>query len=325
MTTIRRTTIAAAWFAFDVVYPVTIGISRRVTASACLLAVVTVGPLAAPAEAADPVLVGAGDISSCATGGDSATAKLLVSIPGTVFTTGDNAYDRGTPAEYANCYDPTWGQVKSRTRPTPGNHDYATAGAAGYFGYFGRRAGSTGKGYYAYNLGTWRIYALNSNCGLVSCSSTSAQVRWLKADLAASRQRWKFLFFHHIIRSSSFHSADDYLFDGILDKYLLQATVGTLAERHGAQIIFNGHDHDYERFARQSPNGVRTAKGLREFVVGTGGRSHYAWGSTKRNSVVRNNTTYGVLKLTLHPGSYSWRFQPVAGKTWTDSGTTSCG
>jgi hypothetical protein len=301
-------------FAFDLGYSRPIGTLRRVTASACLLAVVTIGTVPIPTDAADPVLVGAGDISSCATSGDSATAKLLLSTPGTVFTTGDNVYDRGTAAQYANCYDPTWGQVKTRTRPTPGNHDYATASAAGYFGYFGRRAGSVGKGYYAYNLGTWRIYALNSNCGFVGCGSTSAQARWLKADLAANPRRCVLAYWHHPLFSSGAHG----------NTAVVKSLWNILYAYH-ADVVLNGHDHDYERFARQSPNGVRTAKGLREFVVGTGGRSHYAWGSIKRNSLARNNTTYGVLKLTLHPGSYSWRFQPVAGKTWTDSGTTSCG
>jgi acid phosphatase type 7 len=305
----RRFRHTRVWAILD-----TIGILRRVTATVCLVAVVTIGPVPAPAEAADPVLVGAGDIASCSSSGDSATAKLLLTIPGTVFTTGDNAYDRGTASEYANCYGPTWGQVKSRTRPTAGNHDYRTTGAAGYFGYFGSRAGSTGKGYYAYNLGSWRIYALNSNCGFVGCGSTSAQARWLKADLAANPRRCVLAYWHHPLFSSGRHG----------NNTLVKPLWNILYAYH-ADVVVNGHDHDYERFARQSPGGSPTVRGIREFVVGTGGRSHYAWGSTKRNSVVRNNTTYGVIRLTLRASSYSWRFHPVAGKTWTDSGTTSCG
>jgi acid phosphatase type 7 len=288
-----------------------------------LLTVSVVGLSAAPqrttlggewAVASDPVLVGAGDIASCSASGDTATARLLTSIAGTVFTTGDNAYERGSAAEYANCYDPTWGQVKTRTRPTTGNHDYGTSGAAGYFGYFGSRAGTKGKGYYAYNLGSWRVYALNSNCGYVSCSSTSAQGRWLKADLAANPHRCVLAYWHHPLFSSGPHG----------NSSAVKAFWNILYAAH-AEIVINGHDHDYERFARQSPGGIRTARGLREFVVGTGGRSHYAWGRIKPNSLARNNTTYGVLKLTLHASSYSWRFVPVGGKTYTDSGTTSCG
>jgi acid phosphatase type 7 len=287
---------------------------RRAIAVASLLAIASVGLLPAPTEAADPVLVGAGDIAWCSSSGDTATARLLLNTPGTVFTAGDNAYDHGTKAEYANCYGPTWGQVKSRTRPAAGNHDYATTGAAGYFGYFGTRAGSASKGYYAYNLGTWRIYALNSNCGFVSCGSTSAQARWLKADLAANPHRCVLAYWHHPLFSSGHHGNNS----------MVKALWNILYAYH-ADVIVNGHDHDYERFARQSPSGSRTVRGIREFVVGTGGRSHYAWGTIRPNSLARNNTTYGVIKLVLHPTSYSWRFLPVAGKTWTDSGTTSCG
>ena len=231
-----------------------------------------------------------------------------------VFTTGDNVYDSGTAAEYMNCYDPTWGQVKSRTRPTLGNHDYETWGAAGYFTYFGRHAGSVGRGYYAYNLGGWRIYALNSNCGFVACGSTSAQARWLQTDLAANPYRCVLAYWHHPLFSSGGHGNNTSV-----------KPLWDILYAHHAEVVLNGHDHHYERFARQSPNGVRTAGGIREFVVGTGGRSHGSWSTIRRNSLARNNTTYGVLKLTLQPGSYSWRFQPVAGATWTDSGTTSCG
>jgi acid phosphatase type 7 len=287
---------------------------RRISAAASLLAIASVCLLPATALAADPVLVGAGDIAYCASTGDSATARLLTSISGTVFTTGDNAYQQGSSAQYANCYGPTWGQVRSRTRPTPGNHDYLTSGASGYFGYFGTRAGTKGKGYYAYNVGSWRIYALNSNCAYVSCSSTSAQAAWLKADLAANPRRCVLAYWHHALFSSGPHG----------NNTVVKPLWNILYAAH-ADVVVNGHDHDYERFARQSPSGARTTKGIREFVVGTGGRSHYAWSTIKPNSLARNNTTYGVLKLTLHSTSYSWKFVPIAGKTYTDSGTTSCG
>jgi hypothetical protein len=286
---------------------------RRISAAASLLAIASVCLLPATALASDPVLVGAGDIAYCASTGDSATARLLTSISGTVFTTGDNAYQQGSSAQYANCYGPTWGQVRSRTRPTPGNHDYLTSGASGYFGYFGTRAGTKGKGYYAYNVGSWRIYALNSNCAYVSCSSTSAQAAWLKADLAANPRRCVLAYWHHALFSSGPHG----------NNTVVKPLWNILYAAH-ADVVVNGHDHDYERFARQSPSGARTTKGIREFVVGTGGRSHYAWSTIKPNSLARNNTTYGVLKLTLHSTSYSWKFVPIAGKTYTDTGTTAC-
>jgi hypothetical protein len=287
---------------------------RRVTATASLLAIVSAGLFSSTTLAADPVLVGAGDIAYCGSTGDSATARLLLSISGTVFTTGDNAYDRGTSTEYANCYGPTWGQVRSRTRPVSGNHEYLTSGAAGYFGYFGSRAGTKGKGYYAYNVGSWRIYALNSNCAYVSCSSTSAQAAWLKADLAANPRRCVMAYWHHPLFSSGQHGNNTAV-----------KPLWNILYAYHADVVVNGHDHDYERFARQTPGGVRTERGIREFVVGTGGRSHYAWSTIKTNSLARNNTTYGVLKLTLHSTSYSWKFVPVAGKTYTDSGSTVCG
>jgi hypothetical protein len=287
---------------------------RRVTATASLLAIVSAGLFSSTTLAADPVLVGAGDIAYCGSTGDSATARLLLSISGTVFTTGDNAYDRGTSTEYANCYGPTWGQVRSRTRPVSGNHEYLTSGAAGYFGYFGSRAGTKGKGYYAYNVGSWRIYALNSNCAFVSCSSTSAQATWLKADLAANPRRCVMAYWHHPLFSSGEHGNNTTV-----------KPLWNILYAYHADVVVNGHDHDYERFARQTPGGVRTERGIREFVVGTGGRSHYAWSTIKTNSLARNNTTYGVLKLTLHSTSYSWKFVPVAGKTYTDSGSTVCG
>jgi len=287
---------------------------RRVTATASLLAIVSAGLLSSTTLAADPVLVGAGDIASCGSTGDSATARLLSSISGTVFTTGDNAYDRGTSTEYANCYGPTWGQVRSRTRPVSGNHEYLTSGAAGYFGYFGSRAGTKGKGYYAYNVGSWRIYALNSNCAYVSCSSTSSQAAWLKADLAANPRRCVMAYWHHPLFSSGQHGNNTAV-----------KPLWNILYAYHADVVVNGHDHDYERFARQTPSGFRTERGIREFVVGTGGRSHYTWSTIKTNSLARNNTTYGVLKLTLHSTSYSWKFVPVAGKTYTDSGSTACG
>jgi hypothetical protein len=258
------------------------------------------------------VLVGAGDIAVCGSGGDEATAALLDGIPGTVFTAGDNAYGDGTPKQFARCYDPTWGRHKARTRPSPGNHDYKTGDGAGYFGYFGARAGPAGRGYYSYELGAWHVISLNSN---IRMSAGSPQEQWLRADLAANKKRCVLAYWHHPRFSSSDHHGNDEqtqpLFQALYD--------------HAAEIVISGHDHTYERFAPQTPEGAAApGRGIRQFVAGTGGRSHYSFGAPLPNSEVRDNTTFGVLKLTLDPGSYSWSFVPEAGGSFTDSGKDTC-
>jgi hypothetical protein len=264
------------------------------------------------AQAGDPVLVGAGDIATCKQQGDEATAKLLANISGTVFTLGDNVYENGTAAEFANCYGPSWGTFKYRTRPSVGNHDYNTAGATGYFGYFGAKAGDPSKGYYSYNMGSWHIVALNSNCWKVACAAGSTQERWLRADLAAHPSKCTLAYFHH----PRFSSGGNYTEVAPFWKALYEAR---------AEVVLSGHVHAYERFAPQNPSGVAdSAKGIREFIVGTGGKQLGRLDYLKPNSQVRNNTTYGVLKLILHSSSYEWKFVPIAGKTFTDSGTKMC-
>lgn len=259
----------------------------------------------------DPVLVGAGDI---ATGGpgDDATAALLDDIDGTVFTTGDNVYDRGTAAEYARYYDPTWGRHRARTRPSPGNHDYLTDGAAGYFGYFGDAAGVPGQGYYSYELATWHVIALNSS---IAMSPGSAQEQWLRADLAAHPTQCTLAYWHDpVFTSGESHPPST------VARPLYQALYDS-----GADVVVWGHNHQYERFAPQDPTGaLDPARGLRAFVVGTGGASHYSFGPVRANSEVRNADTFGVLAFTLHPGGYDWRFVPEAGRTFSDSGTGLC-
>ena len=265
---------------------------------------------------ADPVFVGAGDIASCSSSGDEATAALLDAIPGTVFTLGDNAYESGTATEFANCYDPSWGRHKARTFPAPGNHDYFTLNASGYFSYFGAAAGDPTKGYYSYDLGTWRIIVINSNCAVVEgCYVGSPQEQWLRADLAAHPTACTLAYWHHPrFSSGSTHGSSTEM----------QPIWQALYEA-GADVVLSGHEHNYERFAPQDPNGnLDTVHGIREFVVGTGGASHYAFGTMLPNTEVRNSDTYGVLKLTLHPGSYDWQFVPEAGKTFTDSGSALC-
>jgi acid phosphatase type 7 len=265
--------------------------------------------------AGDPVLVGAGDIAGCDTTGDEQTAKLLDNISGTVFTLGDNVYNSGTAAQFANCYGPSWGRHKARTKPSVGNHEYLTSGASGYFGYFGSAAGDPKKGYYSYDKGSWHIVVLNSNCSPVGgCAAGSAQERWLRADLANHPNKCTLAYFHAPLYSSGEHGSSAYVRP--FWNALYQAN---------ADVVLSGHDHDYERFAPQDANGVADPeRGIREFVVGTGGKSHYPFGTIRPNSQVRNANTYGVLKLTLHAGSYEWKFVPVAGKTFTDSGTTGC-
>ena len=261
------------------------------------------------------VLVGAGDIGDCTKIWDSLTANLLDTIPGTVFAAGDNAYEDGTPAEYANCYGPTWGRFKARTRPVPGNHDYNTPGAAGYFGYFGAAAGDPAKGYYSYDLGAWHIIALNSN---IAMDVGSAQEQWLRADLAAHPTVCTLAYWHHPLFSSSTVAVQD----------AAQAAWRDLYDA-GAELVINGHHHDYERFAPQTPTGVvDTVHGIREIVVGTGGgEGLFPFATTAPHSEVRNNETFGVLKLTLGLIGYEWKFIPIEGpqfSSFTDSGSGTC-
>ncbi len=263
--------------------------------------------------APDPVLVGAGDVSTCASTWDSKTAALLDRIAGRVFVPGDLAYPGGTRAQFRDCYGPTWGRWRLRTSPAPGNHEYNSAGAAPYFAYFGARAGTAGKGWYAYDLGTWRIYSLNANCTRVGCGPGSAQVQWLRADLAAHARACVAAIWHQPLFSSGVHGNDP------LVRPLWQAL-----QDAGAEVVINGHDHDFERFAPQTATGVADPAGITEFVVGTGGASLRAIAAVQTNSVRRSASTHGVLKLTLRTGGYDWAFVPVAGQTFTDRGSASC-
>ena len=267
---------------------------------------------ATPLPAGDPVLVGAGDIAHCSNDGDEITASMLDNIPGTVFTTGDNVYRDGSAEEFANCYDPTWGRHKDRTYPSPGNHDYHTPDGAGYFDYFGSRAGEPGKGYYSYDLGDWHIIVLNSN---LPVKAGTPQEQWLRADLAAHPVACTLAYWHHPrFSSGTVHGSDESM------QPLWQALY-----EHGADVILGGHEHNYERFAPQDPRGIADpTRGIRQFVIGSGGRSHYEFGIPIANSEVRNGNTNGLLKLTLHDNSYSWEFIPEPGKSFTDSGNAPC-
>jgi acid phosphatase type 7 len=263
-----------------------------------------------------PVVVAAGDIADCHSRGDEATAKLLGSIHGTILALGDEAYEDGSPEEFVNCYGPTWGRFKERTKPAPGNHEYATPNAEGYFGYFGKAAGSAGEGYYSFDLGDWHLIALNSNCAEVGgCTRRSAQGRWLRRDLASHPSRCTLAYFHYPLFTSGQYRP------GVPEVRPLWKVL----YKAGADVVLNGHDHNYQRFAPQDPDGkADPERGIREFVVGTGGRSHYAIDSPIANAQRYDDATFGVLKLTLLSGSYDWKFVPVAGQSFSDSGTASC-
>jgi hypothetical protein len=270
-----------------------------------------------PTTAQDPVLVGAGDIANCASNYSSLTAPLLQNIPGTIFTAGDNANPDGSTDQFNNCFNATWGQFKSRIKPAAGNHDYMTAGAAPYYAYFGSAAGDPQKGYYSYDLGTWHIIVLNSQCTTVgSCKAGYPEEQWLLADLKAHTTNRCTLAVWHIPRFSSGHAGNHTEYQPFWqDLY-----------NYGAEIVIDGHDHDYERFALQDPSGNPDPQhGIREFVVGTGGDDHTPFNATPAaNSQVRISYTFGVLQLNLHPGSYDWKFIPVAGQTLSDAGSGVC-
>src|SRR5215211_3059340 len=245
------------------------------------------------------VLLAAGDIASCASSGDEATAALLDRLGGTIVALGDNVYDSGTTQEFATCYAPSWGRHKSRTRPAVGNHEYGTAGAAGYFGYFGGAAGDPSKGYYSYDLGAWHIVALNSNCSQAGgCHAGSAQETWLRQDLAAHPTNCTLAYWHH----------PHFSYGNYGNNPATQALWQALYD-NGAEIVLSGHDHNYQRYAPQTPSGTRDeAHGIREFVVGTGGKNHNPLGTPPPTVEAFNGDTFGLLQLILHPNGYDWQF-----------------
>ncbi|HEX6432653.1 MAG TPA: metallophosphoesterase [Gemmatimonadales bacterium] len=255
------------------------------------------------------VLVGAGDIAGCPSNfNDEATAKLLDGIPGTVFTLGDNVYEDGTSAEYGNCYGPSWGRHRHRTRPSVGNHEYHVGGAAGYFGFFGARARPSGRSYYSYNLGEWHIVVIDSERNLLE------QASWLQADLAANPRRCTLAYWH-----KPFFTSGDILPALSLKK------VFTILYNAGADVVVSGHNHIYERFYPQDPAGVANlVRGIRYFVVGTGGAPLLPMRKRTSNLQVRQNTAHGVLKFSLYPTWYRWEFIAVPGKTFKDSGSSNC-
>lgn len=277
-----------------------------------------------------PVLLLAGDIGDCLRDGDDQTGTLLNTMEGIVVPLGDNAYLNGTPDDYANCYQSTWGRHKARSRPVAGNHDYncqpgqglsgCDTPAAGYFGYFGSAAGNPATGYYSYELGSWFVIVLNSGTDRpVLMEAGSEQEQWLRSQLASHSQQCVLALMHHPRFSTTLNRS-------AITPHL--AALWNALYEYGADLVVNGHDHNYERFAPQRPDGTADATyGIRQITVGTGGgETLYSLGPIPpgSNLEVRDNQTFGVLKLTLKNGGYDWRFTPVAGATFTDSGSATC-
>ena len=270
--------------------------------------VVVAAPATTTAIAAPVTFAGAGDIANCALEGASATALLLDSIPGDVFTLGDHVYPSATTEGFDTCYASTWGRHRSRTRPTPGNHEWEVNGGAPYFAYFG---GAAAGGFYSFNLGAWHVLSLNSN---VSAEPGSVQYEWARADLATNGSRCTLAYWHHPLFSSGPNGNNGQM-----------RNMWRLLDSAGADVVMVGHDHLYERFAPQDADGRPTPAGMREFVVGTGGAKPYAAVTVQPNSEMRIEQTWGVLRLTLRADSYDWEFVPVAGQSARDAGSATCG
>ncbi|MBI4058320.1 metallophosphoesterase [Candidatus Gottesmanbacteria bacterium] len=259
------------------------------------------------------VLLAAGDIADCETQGDEQTAEILALIPeALIVTLGDNNYSGTTASEYKRCFGPSWGRFMDRLRPAQGNHDIG----AGYYEYFGESAGKQGKGYYSFDLGSWHLIALNSNCpGSGGCSQNSDQYKWLVDDLEKNNSHCTLAYWHHpLFSSGNVHGNDPRVRD-----------FWELLYTYGVELVLNGHEHLYERFSAQTPDGEPDPeRGIVEFIVGTGGKSLYTFASPMPNSVVRNNSTFGVLKLMFAPSSYTWEFIPVDLASFSDSGRGNC-
>jgi acid phosphatase type 7 len=307
------------------------GSARRVGAlcAASLLTLVAVAcrpsapPMPTPvAPTGDPVIAAAGDIA-CSTDiatpetcQQRATSDLLLSTPLTaVLPLGDQQYETGRLDDFRRYYDPTWGRVKSISHPVPSDHEYSGTDASGYFEYFGPPAGPPGKGYYSFDLGAWHLVALNGQCAQVGgCERGSRQETWLAADLAAHPKKCLLAYWDAPRFSTGMVEREERFDDFWHDLY------GARAE-----IVLTADAHHYERFAPQDPDGRTTPEGIREFIVGTGGKNHETFAAAPAaNSEVRNGDTFGVLFLTLHPAGDQWRFIPIKGQAFTDSGSTSC-
>jgi hypothetical protein len=267
-------------------------------------------PAPPPGNVSGPpeTFVGAGDIAVCGSRGAEETARLLDGIPGTVFTAGDNTYPSGTARSFRDCYDPTWGRHRARTRPAPGNHDYDVPGATDYFAYFGSLAGDT-RGYYSFQLGAWLILSLNSN---VPADEGSPQYGWLRGELAARPTRCALAYWHHPVVTSGPRGHHPHM----------QPLWRLLADA-GVELVISGHDHLYERFAPMSRDLAADPNGMRLFIAGTGGAPPYPVVSLHPASEIRASV-WGVLKLTLGADFYDWQFVGVPGAGFSDAGSARC-
>ena len=256
---------------------------------------------------------GAGTAEDCHQRGVS--DAILAGHYDAVLPLGDEQYEGGSAAELAASYDPSWGRLKAITHPAVGNHEYGSPGAEAYFQYFGVAAGQPDRGYYSYDLGSWHLIVLNSNCArILGCAAGSAEDAWLRADLAAHPVPCVVAYWHHPRFSSGQNGDAEFM-----------STIWSDLYAAGADVVLNGHDHDYERFAPQNPAGVRDdARGIREFVVGTGGKNHMKFKSIEANSEVHDNTSFGFLELTLRDGAYDWKFVSDPPGGLSDSGSGTC-
>ena len=292
-------------------------------------------PTPVPAAVPDPIIAAAGDVAcdpsaSSYNGGSGtssacrqrATSNQLVDKGLTaVLVLGDLQYEDASYSNFLRSFDRSWGRAKSLLRPVPGNREYETGRASGYFDYFNGRGAVTGqaadrrRGYYSFDLGRWHIVALNSNCDAVGgCGRGSTQYEWLRDDLARSSARCTLAYFHHPRFTS-----------GAAGGSTAVGAFWDLLDDDGADVILSGHAHGYERFAPQTPEGsLDRRRGIRQFVVGTGGNSLEPFLSSQSHTETRNNSTYGVLKMRLGAAGYGWRFEPAAGYSYTDSGSASC-
>lgn len=282
-------------------------------ATKTFVGILVLGLIAAASLAKEtaPVVLIAGDVAQCDSPGAHRTGQIIKSLPYPILALGDLAYPDGSAENFAHCYAPSWGAFKDRTYPAPGNHEYRTPGATAYFDYFGARAGAAGKGYYSFELGAWHIVALNSNREL---EADSAQLRWLEADLRQHRQRCVLAYWHHPRYSSGPHGSD-----------ARTQAFWALLHRQGVSVVVTGHDHIYERFAPMNAQGAQDPiRGIRSFVVGTGGAQRYELKQRLALSEAAQSESWGVLKMTLNADGYAWEFLPVAGQTFRDAGSAQC-
>lgn len=284
----------------------------RTVVAAVIVSVATAIPPIGTAWARAPVIVAAGDIAC----GDQpcesqrrTTALIGWLRPRAVLTLGDNQYPDGALSDYRSSYHPTWGRFRGKTLPTPGNHEYHTSGARGYFDYFGSRARRGSGGWYSFDLGRWHLLSINTGGGAPS----EHRLRWVRRNLARDGSRCELAYWHH----PRFSSGRDHGSDSRMRE------LWEVLYRAGVDVVLNGHEHNYERFALLDPSGHPARRGIREFVVGTGGAKLYSLGNPIRGSQRRIDDRYGVLSMSLRRSSYEWRFVAV-GRTTLDKGRQRC-